>query len=356
MQPGLLRNTGEELPELRVDGGEVVPRQPAARADEAAGGREAVVEVAAVHLAEEVRLGADQGVLDRRQLGVSGGDRADHLAGGDDRVRRAGGGLQLVRGRAGTGDRDLHRRAAEVGRDEGVAAELADDHGVGREPVLLEQPREVLAPPARRLVQPRREDDELARERPRRLHDARRLGRAGEGALHVGAAATVDQAVLHAGRCVRDRHRVEVAVENDARPRLAAAQPADHDRGGREDLVEHLHVHPDLLEALRVAAGDLGRVAGRALDRDELEGEVAKAVGVDVLDHGGSSVRGTVDGDAEADVGRAAPGGAAASHRAAEEAGAHARVRAAAQHARVRRSPRPPARRRRGTGTARRRC
>ena len=117
------------------------------------------------------------------------------------------------------------------------------------------------------------------------LQDARRLGRAGERALHVGAAAAVDRAVLDPGGLVRDRHRVEMAVEDDARPRLAAAQAADHDRRRREHLVEHLDLHPDLLEPLRVPARDLGRVAGRALDLDELEGEIAEAVGVDVLDH-----------------------------------------------------------------------
>ena len=74
---------------------------------------------------------------------------------------------------------------------------------------------------------------------------------------------------------MRDRHRVEVPVEHDARPGLAAPQPTDHDRRRGEHLVEDLDLHPDLLEPLRVPARDLGRVAGRALDLDELEGEVA---------------------------------------------------------------------------------
>ena len=190
-------------------------------------------------------------------------------------MRRPGRGLQLVRDEAGAGDRDLDRRLAHVRRQEGVAAQLADDGEVGAEAVLAEQPREILAAAARRLVHADRDDHELAGKRARLLQDAGRLGRAGERSLHVGAAAAVDRAVLDAGGLVRDRHRVEMPVEHDARPGLAAAQAADHDRRRGEDLVENLDLHPDLLEPLREPARDLGRVAGRALDLDELEGEVA---------------------------------------------------------------------------------
>ena len=65
-------------------------------------------------------------------------------------------------------------------------------------------------------------------------------------------AAAADALVLDPRRLVRDRHRVEVAVQDDRRPRLAAPQAADHDRRRREDVVEHLDVHPDLLEPARV--------------------------------------------------------------------------------------------------------
>ena len=80
---------------------------------------------------------------------------------------------------------------------------------------------------------------------------------------------------------MRDRHRVEVAVEDDGRAGLAAAQPPDHDRRRREALVEQLDLQPELLEPPRVEPRDLGGVAGRALDLDELQGQVAQAVGVD---------------------------------------------------------------------------
>ena len=55
----------EQRAELRVDRVERVAGRPAARADDAALGGPAVVEVAAVHLADEVRLGADPRVLVR---------------------------------------------------------------------------------------------------------------------------------------------------------------------------------------------------------------------------------------------------------------------------------------------------
>ena len=78
-----------------------------------------------------------------------------------------------------------------------------------------------------------------------------------------------------------DRHGVEVAVEDDRRPGLAAAEPADDDRRRREPIVQQLDLHPSLLEPPAVEPRDLGGVAGRALDLDELQGQVAQAVGVD---------------------------------------------------------------------------
>ena len=84
---------------------------------------------------------------------------------------------------------------------------------------------------------------------------------------------------------MRDRHRVEVAVQDDGRPGLAAAQPPDDDRRRREALVEQLDLHPVLLEPPPVEPRDLGRVARRALDLDELQGQVAEPIGVDVLGH-----------------------------------------------------------------------
>ena len=80
---------------------------------------------------------------------------------------------------------------------------------------------------------------------------------------------------------MRDRHGVEVAVQDDGRAGLAAAQPSDDDRRRRKALVEQLDLHPELLEPPPVEPRDLGRVAGRALDLDELQGQVAQAVGVD---------------------------------------------------------------------------
>ena len=161
------------------------------------------------------------------------------------------------------------------------AAELADHSQVGREAVLAEEVREVFAAPARRLVHPDRDDHELARERPSLRNDPRRLGGTRERTLHVRRATPVDRRAVDARRLVRDRHRVEMAVEDDRRARLAAAQPADHDRRRREALVEHLHIHAELLEPPSVEARDLGGIARRALDLDELQGQVAEAVGVD---------------------------------------------------------------------------
>ncbi len=234
-----------------------------------------------MHLAEEVRLGADPLVLDRRQLLGARADRLDHPGGDDDRIGRAGRRLQLVRDHPLPPDRDRERRAARVRDRERRAAELADDSEVGREAVLAEQVREVLAAATGRLVHPDRDDHELARERPPLRNDPRRLGRARERALHVRRAAPVDRRAVDARRLVRDRHRVEVAVEDDGRPRLAAAQPADHDRRRREPLVEQLDLQPELLEPPRVEPRHLGGVAGRAFDLDELQGQVAQAVRVD---------------------------------------------------------------------------
>ena len=72
-----------------------------------------------------------------------------------------------------------------------------------------------------------------------------------------------------------------MAVQDDGRPGLAAAQPPDDDRRRREALVEQLDLHAVLLQPPPVEARDLGGVAGRALDLDELQGQVAQAIGVD---------------------------------------------------------------------------
>ena len=233
MQPVSPAMRPRSCSQLRRDGGVVVPGRPAPRADEAALGREAVVEVAAVHLAEEVGLGADERVLDRRELGVAGGEGLDHASGGGNRMRRPGVGLQLVRREPGPGDRDLHRREPHVGGDERVAAELAHDDGVGVEAVLAEQPDEILPAAAGRLVQAGREDDELARERARPGHDAGRLGRAGGAPSCRRFPGRRRRRPRRAG-LVRDQDRLEMPVEDDGRPRPAAAEASDHDRRRRE--------------------------------------------------------------------------------------------------------------------------
>ena len=202
--------------------------------------------------------------------------------GGDEvRVRRAGGRLQLVGDHPLAADRDLERRAADVGDRQGRATELADDGVVRREAAVGQKPVQVLAAPERRLVQTGRDDHELAGERPPFGNEPRRLGSAGERPLHVRRAAPVDDVAFDARRLVRDRHRVEVAVEDDGGAGLAAAEPGDHDRRRGEALVEQLDVQPVLLEAPAVEARHLGGVAGRALDRDQLQGQVAQAISVD---------------------------------------------------------------------------
>ncbi len=162
-------------------------------------------------------------------------------------------------------------------------------------PCSVEQPAEILAAPAGRLVQADRDDHELARERPALAQHARGLGRAGAGALHVGRAAPVDQLTVDVGGIVRNRDDVQVPVEDDSRPGPVAAEAADHDRGLRKDGVEHLDVHADLLQPLRVEAGDLGSVSGGALDLDQLEGQVPQPAGID-LGHAGITGSTTFDG------------------------------------------------------------
>ena len=208
-------------------------------------------------------------------------DRLDHPGGDEDRVGRAGRRLQLVRDNALATDRDREGCAARMRDRKRRAAELADDSEVGREAVLAEQVGEILAASARRLVHPDRDDHELARERSSLGQHPRRLGRAGQRALHVRRAAAVDPVAVESRCLVRDRNRVEVAVEDDGRAGLAAAQPPDHDRRRGEDIVEQLDLQPQLLEPLSVQARDLGRVAGRALDLDELQCQVAQALRVD---------------------------------------------------------------------------
>ena len=234
-----------------------------------------------MQLAEEVRLGADPFVLDLRQLVVSRCDRLDHLARGEERMRRARRRLQLVRRHARARDLDLDRGLAHVRGDERVAGELADDGVVGAEAPLPQQPRQVLAAAEGRFVQSDRDDRELARERPTFSDHGRRLGCAGERALHVGRAASVDGVAVEPRRPVRDRHRVEVAVQDDRRPRPVAAQPGDDDRGGGKDLVENLHLHTELFEPARVEPRHVGRVARRALALDELQRQAAQPISVD---------------------------------------------------------------------------
>ena len=144
---GVRRDRLEQRPELGLCLLHRVPRRPAARADEAALDRVAVVEVAAVHLPEEVRLRADPLVLDRRQLLVAGADRLDHPGGDEIWIWRAGRGHQLVGDGAVAADRDLERRATDVRNRKGRGAELADDAHVRREAVLAEEVRQVLTAP-----------------------------------------------------------------------------------------------------------------------------------------------------------------------------------------------------------------
>ena len=190
-------------------------------------------------------------------------------------------GPQLVRDLALAADRDLEGRTARVRDRERRAAELADHSEVGPEPVLAEEVGEVLAAPAGRLVHPDRDDHELARERPSRRDHARSLCGTRERALHVRGAAPVDRFAVDARRLVRNRNRVEMAVEDDRRAGPVALQPPEDDWRRREALVEELDLQPDFLEPPPVEPRDLGRVAGRALDLDELQGQVAQAIGVD---------------------------------------------------------------------------
>ena len=67
-----------------------------------------------MHLAEEVRLGADPRVLERGELVAARGDGLDHPRRRDERMRRAGRRLQLVRRHPGPRDRDLDGRLAHV--------------------------------------------------------------------------------------------------------------------------------------------------------------------------------------------------------------------------------------------------
>ena len=243
-----------------------------------------------MHLADEVRLGADPLVCRRGQLLGARADRLDHPGGDEGRVGRPGGRLQLVRDHPGPADRDLEGRAARVRDRERRPAELADDAEVGGEAVLLEQPAQVLAAAARRLVQPDRDDHELAGERRLTLgDDPHRLRGACERALHVRRAAADDRLAVEPGRLVRDRDGVEVAVENDRRPGAVAAQPPDHDRRLRKRLDEQLDLHPALARAA-ARRGVRPRRCRRSGSRpDELQGQVAQPIGLDVLGHRRSS-------------------------------------------------------------------
>ena len=127
---------------------------------------------------------------------------------------------------------------------------------------------------------------------------------------------------------MRDRHRVEVAVEDDARARLAAAQPADHDRRGRKDLVEHLHLHPDLRESPgeRRATSAVSPV-GLATSTSSSVRSRRRSASTCSITLPASARRGS----------RCAPSGGPGAPAARARSGrrrAHARERAAAQHAR----------------------
>ena len=80
---------------------------------------------------------------------------------------------------------------------------------------------------------------------------------------------------------MRNRNRVEMAVEDDRRAGPVALQPPEDDWRRREALVEELDLQSDFLEPSPVEPRDLGSVAGRALDLDELQGQVAQAIGFD---------------------------------------------------------------------------
>ena len=156
----------EQRAVLGVDRLERVAGRPAARADDAARRRPAVVEVAAVHLADEVRLGADPRVLDRGQLVAPRGTSPRRPS----PRRRSGCGVSggvcsSCVGMPGRVIVDLRGRLAHVRDAEVVARHLADDGVVGGEAGLGQQVREVLAAPARRLVQADQHEHELALER-----------------------------------------------------------------------------------------------------------------------------------------------------------------------------------------------
>jgi len=118
---GLLGDRREQRAVFLLDLREGPPRRPAARADEAARRRKAVVEVAAVQLAEEVRLRSHPRVFGLGELGVSRLDSGDHFARGHQRVRRSRRRLQLMRRHARPRYLDRHGRRAHVRRAERVA-------------------------------------------------------------------------------------------------------------------------------------------------------------------------------------------------------------------------------------------
>src|SRR5579883_918705 len=136
---GLAGDLAEQRAVLLLDGGERRPRRPAPRANQPAGGRMPVVEVAAVDLAEEVRLGADPRVLDRGELVSPPADRLDHPGCGMERMRRPRRYLQLVGRHPRPRDRDLGRRLAHVRDHDGARRrQLAHDRVVGPEALRQE--------------------------------------------------------------------------------------------------------------------------------------------------------------------------------------------------------------------------
>ena len=140
-----------------------------------------------MHLADEVRLGADPRVLGRGQLLVARADRLDDPRGGEQRVRRARRRLQLVRRHPGPRDRDLDRRLAHVRDATSWPLTARRRRPCRRVKPLVEQVREVLAAPARRLVQADRDDHELALERLLAAKHAHRLARAAAHAPFMSA-------------------------------------------------------------------------------------------------------------------------------------------------------------------------
>ena len=205
-------------------------RHPAASPLDAALDRHLIVNLAAFDPTDKQRVAADVGCGSLAQMFVQRVQPQHHLGPRGDHVRQSSGPQHLVYWLAIALDLHAKHGHPAPGDWQHVAQVLWQQHPVA-DKAFADQGQKLAAVAPRRFVvvvgrKQNRPFSQCARipQRPERLDEG------GDSSLHVGRPRPVELAILHLGRHKGQMHRVQVPIELQHPPRLAAVEASDHGR------------------------------------------------------------------------------------------------------------------------------